>query len=231
MLDLHLVGSAVRSRRLCESSGGSCWALISWLSYTVAMACLAKFQTTERAQRGEVNSQEKCKVEFWDQICQRQEGKVVEMRNEKYPKSDKVNWLISEGSVLTLRRSARSHQLFGYSYDLTNAINSLKRLAQLFPGPKHLVKIISHTNLTSCPSYWWSLTKSTVNSLSHTFSDSLLKCVNGSFDGVLAPRPTNHKSLDDVTCATLQYTWSRLYLPTILWIRYYNSQFMNEMNS
>lgn len=152
-------------------------------------------------------------------------------RWEMNPKSDKVNWLISEGSVLTLRRSARSHQLFGYSYDLTNAINSLKRLAQLFPGPKHLVKIISHTNLTSCPSYWRSLTKSTVNSLSHTFSDSLLKCVNGSFDGVLAPRPTNHKSLDDVTCATLQYTWSRLYLPTILWIRYYNSQFMNEMNS
>ena len=58
MLDLRLVGSAVRSRRLCESSGGSCWALISWLSYTVAMACLAKFQTTERGSQftGEVQS-------------------------------------------------------------------------------------------------------------------------------------------------------------------------------
>ena len=42
------------------------------------------------------------------------------MRNEKDPKSDKMNWLISEGSVPALRGSARSHQLFGYSYDLNS---------------------------------------------------------------------------------------------------------------
>lgn len=79
-----------------------------------------------------------------------------------------------------------------------------KHLLSSFSGPKHLVKIISHIDLTSCLSHWSPLTDPTVNSLSHTFGASFLKYFTGSFNGLLAPKSTKHKSPDYMNHAIFQ---------------------------
>lgn len=149
------------------------------------------------------------------------------MRSERYPRRSKVNGPIWEASAVALSMwQARIHQLLGSSCDLHCTINLSSTLAEFFPwthtfSPGHFSHRSDIMSLILVTRHW---------SYSQ-FPYSYLQCFSPelfihSFNGLLAPKSTKHKSLDYVNYATFQY--NRLYLPIILWSRYYNPHFMSK---
>ena len=95
--------------------------------------------------------------ETWVRSLGREDPLEKEMATHSSILAWRIPWMEELGGLQSTGHkesdtTERLHSL-SFFYDLNNAISSLKRLAQLFPGPKHLGMIISHTDLTSCPSY------------------------------------------------------------------------------